>query len=56
MERIKIQLPLTKEAARSLKAGDFCYLNGPMYVARDAAHARMYTCLEKNEPLPVPVS
>lgn len=55
MERIKIQLPLTKEAARSLKAGDFCYLNGPMYVARDAAHARMYACLEKGEPLPVPV-
>ena len=55
MERIRIQLPLTKEAARSLKAGDFCYLNGPMYVARDAAHARMYACLEKNESLPVPI-
>ena len=26
-----------------------------MYVARDAAHARMYACLEKNEPLPVEI-
>ena len=53
MERIKIQLPLTKEAAGRLRAGDFCYLTGPMYVARDAAHARMFDCLEKGEPLPV---
>lgn len=53
MERIQIQLPLTKETASSLKAGDFCYLSGPMYVARDAAHARLFECLKNGEPLPV---
>ena len=53
MERINIQLPLTEETARSLRAGQFCYLDGPMYVARDAAHARMDACLKDGEPLPV---
>ena len=55
MERISIKLPLTEEAVRGLKAGDFCYLDGPMYVARDAAHARMDTCLKEGRPLPVAI-
>lgn len=53
MERKQIRLPLTKEAAKSLRAGDLCYLTGPMLVARDAAHARLAACLEKGEELPV---
>ena len=53
MERKQIRLPLTKETAKSLRAGDLCYLTGPMLVARDAAHARLAACLEKGEELPV---
>lgn len=53
MDRKSIQLPLTKETAKDLRAGEFCYLSGELLVARDAAHARMIACLDKGEPLPV---
>ena len=47
-----IKLPITKETASSLKAGDYVYLSGVMYSARDAAHKRMYDSIndavEKN--------
>lgn len=48
-----IQLPLTKETAASLKAGDYVYLTGTIYTARDAAHKRMQEALDAGEPLPV---
>ncbi len=47
-----VNIPLTKEAAASLRAGDFVYLTGIVYTARDAAHKRMYEALEKGEQLP----
>lgn len=53
MDRKSVQLPLTKETAKDLRAGEFCYLSGELLVARDAAHARMIACLDKGEPLPV---
>ena len=40
MER-HIQVPLCEEDARLLKAGDYVYLSGTVYSARDAAHKRM---------------
>jgi len=52
MER-KLTLPLTKEVTRELSAGDFCYLTGEMYVARDAAHKRMYELYLEGKDLPV---
>ena len=36
-----ITLPLTEEAVRSLKTGDYVYLTGTIYTARDAAHKRI---------------
>ena len=45
-------VPMTKEEVKSLKSGDYFYLTGTIYSARDAAHKRMYEALEKNEPLP----
>lgn len=48
-----IQLPITAEKADSLNAGDFVYLSGQMYVARDAAHKRLMELIEKNEKLPI---
>ena len=37
----KIQVPISKEDAKSLRAGDYVYLTGTIYTARDAAHNRM---------------
>ncbi len=51
MERY-ITVPLTAEAAASLQAGDYIYLTGTIYTARDAAHKRMYEALERGEKLP----
>ncbi len=50
MERY-LELPFSTDIAVSLSAGDFVYLNGEMYVARDAAHARMAESLKKGEGL-----
>jgi fumarate hydratase subunit beta len=47
-----INVPYTKEEAKSLKAGDMVYLTGTIYTARDAAHKRMYEALERGEELP----
>lgn len=48
-----INVPLTDEDAKSLKAGDYVYITGTIYTARDAAHLRMYEALDRNEPLPI---
>ena len=48
----KINMPLSKEDALSLKCGDYVYLTGTIYTARDAAHKRMYEALRKGEELP----
>ena len=42
-----IQAPVSKEDARSLKAGDYVYLSGTIYTARDAAHKRMKEALDQ---------
>lgn len=49
---MKINLPLTKEVTKNLKAGDIVELSGVIYTARDAAHKRLIERLEANEPLP----
>ena len=50
-----ITAPITKEVARTLKAGDYVYITGTIYTARDAAHKRMYEILEKGEDLPIDI-
>ena len=47
-----IKLPLTKEIAETLKAGDTVYLTGDIYTSRDAGHKRMCDALAKGEALP----
>lgn len=49
----KLTTPLTREDARTLKAGDACLLTGVIYTARDAAHKRLCELAAKGEPLPV---
>lgn len=48
-----MRVPLTGEASASLRAGDYVYLSGTIYTARDAAHKRMYEALERGEALPL---
>ena len=47
-----ISVPLTDEVAGSLRTGDYVYLTGVIYTARDAAHKRMYEALEQGKELP----
>lgn len=51
----KINLPITEEKSVELKAGDYVYLTGTMYVARDAAHKRMIEVLKNGEQLPIEI-
>lgn len=51
----KITAPVDKETAKSLKAGDYVYITGTIYTARDAAHKRMQEALQKGENLPIDI-
>lgn len=50
-----ITVPFDKETAKSLKAGDYVYLTGVIYTARDAAHKRMDESLNNGEKLPIDI-
>ena len=51
MER-HINVPFDADIVKELKAGDYVYLTGTIYTARDAAHKRMYEALQNGETLP----
>lgn len=48
-----IKAPLTDEDAKTLRSGDYVYLTGTIYTARDAAHLRMHEALDRHESLPI---
>ena len=50
-----IQAPLNREEIKNLKSGDYVYITGTIYTARDAAHKRMYEALQNGEQLPIDV-
>ena len=52
---VSITLPLTREKARELSAGDSCLLSGVIYTARDAAHKRLCALADEGKELPFPV-
>ena len=52
---VSITLPLTREKARELRAGDSCLLSGVIYTARDAAHKRLCALADEGKELPFPV-
>ena len=52
-KNIIIRTPITKDITKDLKAGDYVYLTGTIYVARDAAHKRMMESLNKGDKLPI---
>ena len=51
----QITLPLTKDDATSLHAGDSVLLSGILYTARDAAHKRLIALLDEGSTLPFPL-
>lgn len=54
MER-HITVPVVKEEIQDLRAGDYVYLTGVIYTARDAAHKRMDEALSEGKELPLDI-
>ncbi len=52
-KKISLQLPVSDEQLRALRAGDTVYLTGSLYTARDAAHRRLIEALDAGQDLPV---
>ena len=50
-----IKAPLEKEIVKTLRAGDYVYITGTIYTARDAAHKRMYEILQEGGELPIDI-
>ena len=53
---INITVPMSRETARSLKAGDSVLLSGVIYTARDAAHKRLCELAAQGKELPLDVN
>ncbi len=49
----RITLPITEEIVDNLHAGDYVFLTGTMYSARDAAHKRFMETLAEGNSLPI---
>lgn len=47
-----ITTPIDTSKVIALKAGDYVYLTGRIYTARDAAHKRMFEALQQKKELP----
>lgn len=47
-----ITAPITPEVAKTLKSGEYVYITGTIYSARDAAHKRMSETLAEGKELP----
>lgn len=50
-----ITAPITKKVSKSLHAGDYVYITGTIYTARDAAHKRMYDIMREGKELPIDI-
>jgi fumarate hydratase subunit beta len=50
-----ITVPMSKEERKKLKSGDYVYISGIIYSARDAAHKRIYESLERGEKIPLDI-
>lgn len=48
-----ISTPIKKETLVNLKSGDYVYITGTIYSARDAAHKRMYETMQNGKAIPM---
>ena len=51
-----ITAPMTKETVATLSAGDYVYISGTIYTARDAAHKRLFETLKEGKELPIDIT
>ncbi|HKL80556.1 MAG TPA: Fe-S-containing hydro-lyase [Mobilitalea sp.] len=47
-----ISTPLTTNKVEELNIGDYIYITGTIYTARDAAHSRMYDIINEGKSIP----
>jgi len=52
----ELKVPFHRKKAKELTAGDYVYLTGTIYTARDAAHKRMQETLIQGKPLPFDIN
>lgn len=50
-----IHAPLIQSETDELHSGDYVYITGTIYVARDAAHKRIFDAMQKGEDIPIPL-
>ncbi len=50
---IFVETPLKVEDTKQLKAGDYVYITGKIYSARDAAHKRMFESIVEGKEIPI---
>jgi fumarate hydratase subunit beta len=50
-----VTTPLTKDKIKELHSGDYVYITGTVYTARDAAHKRLSEAMQRGETLPFDV-
>lgn len=48
-----INMPLTEDMVCDLRAGDYVYITGTIYTARDAAHKRLYESMIEGKEIPM---
>jgi fumarate hydratase subunit beta len=48
-----ITTPLTTDKVENLEAGDYVYITGTIYTARDAAHKRMFDTMTEGNAIPM---
>lgn len=51
-----VTVPFTRETSQQFRIGDYVYLTGEVYVARDAAHKRMIEALNEGSKLPFDIA
>lgn len=51
--KIIIHAPMIREEINGLKAGDYVYITGIIYTARDAAHLRLYEAMNQGREIPM---
>lgn len=47
-----ITAPINDEITKDLNAGDYVYITGTIYTARDAAHKRMFEAMQEGQTAP----
>lgn len=50
-----ITAPIIEDQIKKLTSGDYVYITGTIYTARDAAHKRMYEMLQEKGTLPIDI-